>query len=175
MATDLDPSTPHATGTGTGTGTVEVDWLNEDEQRAWRTYIETQADLLSALERDLEPHGFTLGDYRVLVLLSEATGNELRMSDLADQLQLSPSGLTRRLDGLVADGLVRRQPGAKDRRVMMAVLTGRGMAAMQRVAPVHVASVRARLLDHLDRAQIEQLGTIFGQVAAALERSEPTR
>ena len=52
-------------------------------------------------------HGFTLGDYRVLVLLSEASHHELRMSDLADQLQLSPSGLTRRLDGLVADAVVK--------------------------------------------------------------------
>lgn len=146
----------------------DADWLDDAEQRAWRVYIETQADLLNALERDLEPFGFTLGDYRVLVLLSEVPHGEMRMCDLADRLQLSPSGLTRRLDGLVRDGLVRRRPGSADRRVMMAVLTDEGAARLQQIAPAHARSVRARLFDHLDEAQVEQLGAIFERIASAL-------
>jgi DNA-binding MarR family transcriptional regulator len=151
-------------------GTAPVDWLDDDEQRAWRAFIGTQADLLTALERDLETAGITLGDYRVLVLLSEAADRSMRMCDLADQLQLSPSGLTRRLDGLVADGLVRRAGHPADRRVMMAVLTERGFDALRAAAPVHVASVRRRIFDELDREQVDQLGAIFGRIAAGLER-----
>ena len=59
------------------------------------------ASMSRALEADLAPHGLTLGDYQVLVYLSEADDHAMRMCDLAARLQLSPSGLTRRLDGLV--------------------------------------------------------------------------
>ena len=74
---------------------------------AWRAYAETVFDLNAALEADLAPHGLTLGDYQVLVYLSEADDHSMRMCDLADRLQLSPSGLTRRLDGLVRAGVGR--------------------------------------------------------------------
>ena len=84
----------------TSTDTL-TQWLDAEEMSAWRSYAETVFDLNAALEADLTPHGLTLGDYQVLVYLSEATGQSMRMCDLAARLQLSPSGLTRRLDGLV--------------------------------------------------------------------------
>ena len=68
-------------------------WLDAEEMDAWRAYIETVVDLTAALEADLAPHGLTLGDYQVLVYLSEADAHEMRMCDLAARLQLSPSGL----------------------------------------------------------------------------------
>ena len=74
---------------------------------------------------DLVPFGLTMGDYEVLVRLSEAEDQRLRMCDLATALQLSPSGLTRRLDGLVKTGLVERIASPTDRRVMFAALTHR--------------------------------------------------
>ena len=103
---------------------------------AWRAYIETVVDLTAALEADLAPHGLTLGDYQVLVYLSEADAHEMRMCDLAARLQLSPSGLTRRLDGLVRAGLVERRPSQTDRRVMLAVLTDAGLGAPRAGGPV---------------------------------------
>ena len=84
-------------------------WLNETEAVAWRAFIESVGDLTAAFEAGLAEHGLTLGDYQVLVYLSEADGRSMRMCDLADALRLSPSGLTRRLDGLVKGGLVARQ------------------------------------------------------------------
>lgn len=150
--------------------TIEgVDWLDDGEQRAWRAFIEVQGDLLAALERDLEAAGITLGDYRVLVLLSEVDEHALRMCDLADRLQLSPSGVTRRLDGLVATGLVRREGHPDDRRVMMAVLTDAGLETLRTVAPHHVASVRRRIFDHLDADQVGAFGEIFARIGAALD------
>jgi DNA-binding MarR family transcriptional regulator len=151
--------------------TTEIDWLDDDEQRAWRAFIEVQGDLLAALERDLEAAGITLGDYRVLVLLSEVDERALRMCDLADRLQLSPSGVTRRLDGLVASGLVRREGHPDDRRVMMAVLTDAGLETLRTVAPHHVASVRRRIFDHLDADQVGTFGEIFARIGAALDPS----
>ena len=145
-----------------------VDWLTPTEMRAWRTYIETYSDLTAALERDLTERGLTLGDYQVLVYLSESEHRSMRMCDLADNLQLSPSGLTRRLDGLVAAGHVVREGSAADRRVMMAVLTDDGSELLERTAPHHVASVRRHIFDHLDAEQVDALASIFESIGAGL-------
>jgi DNA-binding MarR family transcriptional regulator len=143
-------------------------WLSPSESRAWRAFIETHDDLVAALERDLVEQGMTLGDYQVLVFLSEAADHSMRMCDLADMLQLSPSGLTRRLDGLVQAGHVTRQGSAEDRRVMMAVLTDAGMAELRRAAPHHVASVRRHIFDVLDDEQVEAMASIFTAIAKGL-------
>ncbi len=145
-----------------------TEWLTAAEMRAWRAYIGTNADLASALEGDLAAHGVGLGDYQVLVYLSEAPGRSMRMCDLAEHLQLSPSGLTRRLDGLVKSGAVVRQGSESDRRVMMAVLTDVGYATLEAAAPHHVASVRRRIFDQLDAAQVSALESIFTAINEGL-------
>jgi len=137
---------------------------------AWRSFVETQGDLLTAIEADLQSTDLTLGDYQVLVFLSEADEHRMRMCDLADVLQLSPSGLTRRLDGLVRRGLVKRVGSDADRRVMLAVLSDQGRDALQAAAPIHVESVRARLVDLLDDDELATLARIFRKVRAELDR-----
>lgn len=145
-------------------------WLDDEEMRAWRGLVEVHAELTAALEADLE-QGFGLdgGDYGVLVNLSEAPEQRLRMCDLAARLHLSPSGLTRRLDGLVEAGYVAREPGEHDRRVTLAVLTDAGRTILEAAAPVHVSGVRRHFVDRLSRTQLRQLGAAFD----ALRRSEP--
>jgi DNA-binding MarR family transcriptional regulator len=140
---------------------METNWLTEREMTAWLAYIDTFADLTAAIERDLANNDLTLGDYQVFVYLSEAPRHAMRMCDLADMLHLSPSGLTRRLDGLVKAGYVTREPSAHDRRVILAALTVSGFAALDAAAPDHVASVRRHLFDHLDGAQVDALASIF--------------
>ena len=147
---------------------MDTNWLSPREMEAWRTYIETYGDLINALEHDLVEHGMTLGDYQVLVYLSEAEEHAMRMCDLADMLQLSPSGLTRRLDGLVKAGLVVREGSTEDRRVMMAMLTDEGRAALERTAPYHVASVRRHIFDHLDDVQVDAMASIFRSISKGL-------
>lgn len=147
----------------------ETRWLSDEELRAWRAYVETQGDLIAALDADLAPAGVTLGEYQVLVFLSEAPDRRMRMSDLAEMLQLSPSGLTRRLDGLVRRGLVGRQGSPDDRRVMLAVLTAEGRRCLQATAPTHVASVRQHLIDVLDDDELAMLERIFTKVRARLD------
>jgi DNA-binding MarR family transcriptional regulator len=148
---------------------VETKWLTTGEMAAWRTYIETYADLNAAIERDLAEHGLTVGDYQVLVYLSEADDMALRMCDLADRLQLSPSGLTRRLDGLVKVGFVLREPSTEDRRVMLAKITDAGFEALREAAPDHVASVRRHIFDHLDDEQVAAMASIFASLQQGLE------
>jgi DNA-binding MarR family transcriptional regulator len=143
-------------------------WLSVSEMRAWRNFIQSVNTMTAALESDLLPFGLTMGDYEVLVRLSEAEGQRLRMCDLATALQLSPSGLTRRLDGLVRSGLVERVASPSDRRVMFAALTPLGSAKLVEAAPDHVASVRNRFLKGLTKNQVRALGDIFETVRANL-------
>ncbi len=149
-----------------------VKWLDRREMRAWRGYIETIDELQNALEGDLSDVGLTVGDYQVLVYLSERDDARMRMCDLAGMLHLSPSGLTRRLDGLVRMGAVAREPSPEDRRVTLAVLTPSGRQLLEEVAPRHVMSVRRHFIDALTPQQIDVLGDVFEALARrfALER-----
>ena len=149
-------------------------WLNNQEMRAWRAYIDTANHLRSALETDLAGHGLSLGDYEVLVILSEAEGGYVRMCDLSQGLGLSPSGLTRRLDGLVKAGCVQRSQCPNDRRVMYASITPLGKQTLKRAAGDHVNSVRRHLIDRLTTKQVKELGDIFTAVGVGLGRPPST-
>jgi len=149
--------------------TRTADWLTRDEMLAWRSYVETNADLMAALERDLAPTGLNLGDYQVLVFLSESPERSLQMCDPAEQLQLAPSGVTRRLDGLVRSSLVERRRSASDRRVMLAALTSKGLRVLEDSAPVHVTSVRKRMIDLLDEDELRVVAGVFQKIRARLE------
>lgn len=151
--------------------TTTTRWLSPTEMAAWRTYIETVTDLATALETDLAPTGLTTGDYQVLVYLSEAEAHSVRMCDLAGMLQLSPSGLTRRLDGLVKAGWVERRGSDTDRRVMLAVLTNAGLQKLVDAAPVHVESVRRRMIDLLTEDELQSLASVFTKIKLAIEDS----
>lgn len=144
-------------------------WLDDEEMTAWRSLIETGADLFRALELDLAEHGLTQGDYQVLVYLSESDGDRLRMTDLACRLQLTPSGLTRRLDRLIASGLVERMRSEDDGRVMLAVMTPSGRQLLERTAPHHVESVRRHMIDLLDREELRAIGSSFGKIRQHLD------
>ena len=102
-------------------------WLDDLEMQAWRSLLSAHSRLMSRLDAELQAsQGMSVSDYGVLVQLSEAEGGHMRMSELADRLLLSPSGLTRRLDGLVRAGLVDRARCPTDRRGAFAVLTDAG-------------------------------------------------
>ena len=101
--------------------------------RAWRALIDVSTGVMATLDAELRAeHGLSLGEYEVLVHVSEAPGHSLRMTDLAAELRLSPSGITRRIDGLVRDGLVERRQCPSNRRGSNAVLTDEGMRRLDR-------------------------------------------
>jgi len=148
-------------------------WLDDSEQRAWRNFITTLPDLMAAFEADIAPHDINMGDYEVLVFLSEAPDNRMRMCDLAGALRLSPSGLTRRLDGMAKAGWVDRASCSSDRRVMYAHLTASGRAKMVAAAPDHVASVRRHFVEPLGARGVQQLGDLFHKVREHLQQPQP--
>ncbi|MDQ6613532.1 MAG: MarR family transcriptional regulator [Actinomycetota bacterium] len=151
---------------------ASAEWLSDNEQTAWRTMVSVYARLVSRLDAELQAaHAISLRDYEVLVHLSEADGAALRMADLADRLVVSPSGLTRRLDGLVRDGLVKRQACLSDRRGTLAVLSEAGWAALEESAPTHAAGVKRYVFRLLDQDQVGQMTSNLRLMGAALESS----
>lgn len=152
-----------------------VRWLDAEEMRAWRTLLRATYGLLARLDAELQAeHGLTLAEYEVLAILSEEPERRLRMADLAARLHLSPSGVTRRVDGLAGRGLVERARCAEDRRGSFAVLTDAGLAQLEQAAPTHVRGVRAHFLDRLTRRQLANVTAALAPVAAALTPGVPT-
>lgn len=134
-------------------------WLTADQQRSWRAWLTASVLLTDCLSRELQAqHGLTISDYDILVRLSEAPDRRMRMSDLADATLSSRSRLSHQIDRLAADGLVAREACHVDRRGAYAVLTENGMSRLERIAPDHVASVRAHLVDQLSDDELAALG-----------------
>lgn len=147
-------------------------WLNDTEMRAWRTVISSTYALFGALDRELQAeHGLTLAEYELLALLSESPDRRRRMSDLACQLHVSPSGMTRRIDGLVRRGWVERAQCPEDRRGSLAVLTDEGFEVLRAAAPTHVRGVREHFIDRLTERQLANVTAALDKVAD----SEPGR
>ncbi len=151
-------------------------WLDGREQKAWRALLKGYTSLVAKLDSELtNEHELGLPDYAVLVTLSEAPQRALRMTELAKVVLLSPSGLTRRLDGLVKGGLVERRPCPSDGRGLLAVLTDTGLQRLQQAAPTHVRGVRQHLFDRLSSEQIDQLAAIFQTIDTSATEIHPER
>ncbi|MGH9102256.1 MAG: MarR family winged helix-turn-helix transcriptional regulator [Acidimicrobiales bacterium] len=143
--------------------------LDECEMGAWRALVEGSGRLLQRLNEELlAAHGLNLAEYEVLSFLSEAPGGMLRMSALARRAVVSRSGLTRRVDQMVASGLLRRRACPSDRRGTFAELTEEGWERLREAAPSHREGVRRHFLAHLDREELVVLAEGMGAVAAAL-------
>ena len=136
--------------------------LSTRELAAWRGMLETHSRLVHELDAELErDHGLPLSSYEVLMNLGDAEGGKLRMSELADRLLLSRSGLTRLADRLERQGLIARERCSDDGRGLYALLTDSGRELLAAARPAHLAGVRRRFLDQLDPADIEALGAIW--------------
>ena len=147
-------------------------WLTDDEQRAWRAYIQLAQLLMRQLDRDLHPFGLSMHDYEILVELSEATRNRLRMTELADRTAQSRSRLSHQVSRMEARGLVVREGCEGDKRGTFAVLTELGAEVIVQVAPHHVASVREHFIDQL---AADGLGALAEACEPVLDRLRTTR
>jgi DNA-binding MarR family transcriptional regulator len=143
--------------------------LTSAEDLVWRNLMRLVFLLPRALGEDLERTcGLSATQYSVLMHLSESPDRQLRMSDLAGRVSLSPSRITRVIDQMSADGLVERRPEIRDGRSTMAALTAQGMAALRVAWPHHLQSVRTLALDHLTDQETETLGKILERLASHL-------
>ena len=135
---------------------------------AWRTFLEAHARTTELLARELkESEGIALTWYDVLVQLSEADGHRLRMQELAEQVLLSKSGLTRLIDRMERHHLVHRSACPSDRRGTFAELTPEGLAMLRKAAPTHLRGVREHFAELLDDDEAAMLTELLGRIADA--------
>jgi len=150
--------------------------VDEREMRAWRLFLEAHARLMTQLEVELrEQTGMPLAWYDVLVQLSEAPDNRLRMQQLARRVLISKSGLTRLVDRLCAVGYLRREQDPGDGRGTLAVMTTQGRDALRKAAPFHLVGVERAFTDRLSARDATVLGDTFQRILDGLEGSEPRR
>src|SRR5437016_13367934 len=118
--------------------------------QAWSALLRAHATLLRQLETDLESQtGLALADFDVLAQLAIA-GGSLRMTELADRALISRSGMTRRVDRLIREGLVRRAHADADARGVVILLTNAGLERLTDTAPVHMRGVADLFVAKLD-------------------------
>jgi MarR family 2-MHQ and catechol resistance regulon transcriptional repressor len=118
-------------------------------------------------------HGLTINDYGTLLLLSRAGEEGMRRIDLANQLQLSPSGITRLLDRLEDQGLVGKGECKSDARVSYAILTEAGLEKLRDAAPGHVEDIDRRLAAVLSEEEMKTLSELLGRLSETNENCTP--
>ena len=142
---------------------------------AWRTFFECAFALIDILDAELQAgRGMTLRWYDVLVQLEEA-GGTCRMTELAQRILASKSGLTRVVDRMEDAGLVRRQRPPDDRRVVLVVITPAGVEALRASRAVHRRGIQEHFVQHLDERDLASLRRLFAKVGEHVRPLRPGR
>ena len=135
------------------------------EITAWVGLIRAHALTTRRFNAELvAEHGLTLNDYEVLLHLSRAEGRRLRRVDLAERVLLTPSGITRLLDGLERAGWVERASCESDARVTYAQLTDDGLEKLRQAAESHVAGIRDFFVGRFSEDELLALGGLLERV-----------
>ena len=131
-------------------------------------FVEANAGITTLVDRRLEAEsGLSMQWFEVLIRLARSPDKRLRMTDLAAQTILTPSGLTRSIDRLVDAGLVERQACPTDRRSTFAVLTREGERRVLKALPVHVAHLEAVFADTFTPKELETLTALLRKLRDA--------
>jgi DNA-binding MarR family transcriptional regulator len=131
----------------------------------WRSFLRAHSVVIRDLGRELEDDiSLPLAWYDVLLTLAQAPERRLRMAQLADRVMLSRSGLTRLVDRLEREELVRRERSADDARGMYTVLTPAGLRRLRDAVPVHLAGVQQHWLSHFDDDELHTLGRLMSRL-----------
>jgi DNA-binding MarR family transcriptional regulator len=136
--------------------------LTDDEGAAWEGFLRAHSTIMRALSGELgQASGMSLSSYYVLLHLARAPKRRLRMTELAEAVVLSPSGLTRLVERLEREGLVARIKSADDARGAYATLTDRGRARLRKATPSHLTGIREHFLSQLTPQELQILGDIW--------------
>jgi DNA-binding MarR family transcriptional regulator len=138
--------------------------------RAWARLMRAQATTKRELAVELqEQHGLTLSAYEALYVLSRAESRRLKRVELAERLVLTPSGVTRLLEGLEAEGFVEKVACDTDLRISYAQLTDDGAEKLEQASCGHTGSVRTLFEQRFSEDEIETLAELLGRLPGALD------
>ena len=136
--------------------------LTPEELGAWRGLLRAHAALTKALDAELiREHDLPLSSYEVLLFLADSPRGQMRMSELAEGVLLSRSGLTRLVDRMERDGLLRRERCEQDARGYYAAITDKGRELFRRARKTHLDGVRERFLGHFSAEDLRTLGALW--------------
>jgi len=142
--------------------------LDVERLAAWQAFLRAHATVRAALEDELErERGLALAVYDVLVQLTAAPDGRLRMQELASRLVFSRSGVTRLVDRMERDDLVRREPCSDDRRGTFAVVTEAGRRRLREAGGVHLRGIVAHFGAALDDDDVAALQRAMDKILAA--------
>lgn len=137
-----------------------ADRLSPLELDAWQALLHAHHQITRQLDAELrKEHDISFGEYDVLLRLARAPERRLSMTELARRVLISPSGLTRLVDGLSAEGLVERERNPDDARVVYAQLTEEGRARVRRAAQTHLRGIREHFSGRLNETQLRQVSS----------------
>jgi DNA-binding MarR family transcriptional regulator len=139
--------------------------LDQEELGAWRGMLRAHSELTRTLDAELaREHDLPLSSYEVLLYLNDSDDGRMRMSELADSVLLSRSGLTRLVDRLERQGLLRRQRCTSDARGLFAEITDEGRSVFGEARKTHLDGVRRLFLDHFSRDELRAIASLWDKV-----------
>lgn len=145
-------------------------WLDDEQQRIWRSFVRVVGQLPVALGRDLQSHSeLSNADFEVLVVLTDVPEGRLRASELASTMTWDRSRLSHHIKRMEARGLIERRECPEDGRGAFVTITEAGRRAIEKAAPGHVREVRRLVVDALTPEELRQLGAIMDKVLRRLE------
>ena len=145
------------------------DVLSDERLTAIGLLVEAEAALVRILDEELRRDaGMPLSTYEALIRLGRSPGRQLQQIELSRQLSLTTGGVTRMIDRLERDGLVRRVPSPTDRRASYAQLTDHGLDAIRRATEVHLLSLQRHFVDPLGADGLDTLIPFLRRLRDAL-------
>lgn len=152
----------------------EVHWLDDREQRAWRSFLHMHLRLTARMSHDLAATSdLSSADYMVLAEVTNQPEGRMRVLDLARQIGWEKSRLSHHVNRMVERGLVTKEKCPEDRRAAYVAASGKGLRKIAAAAPGHVTTVRRYFVDRLTAEQIDTLAEVAATVLDALDSADP--
>jgi DNA-binding MarR family transcriptional regulator len=165
----VEPASPTAQRRSADEAQIAVS--NPRGLETWRVFLQAHATVVRRLEAELEAAGqISLADLDVLIQLASAPGDRLRMSELADTVLLSRSGMTRRIDRLEDAGFVQRHECTADRRGAYAAITAAGLDRLTSARPTHLRGVEEHFVSRLTEDELASVRGALTKLIPADDR-----
>lgn len=147
--------------------------VTDQELSSWRFFIKAHAKIIDKIEQDLTDFKCVpLTTYDVLIALFEAPDRKLRFGDLNKKVVLSKSGLTRLVDRLEREGLIRRERSEEDRRGAYAALTEEGERELRRAWPIYARGIKQYFVAPLSENELQSLCSALETLNKTIQLSD---